>query len=110
MYTITKRLEISGAHHLDLPYESKCQNVHGHNWIVTVTLQAEELNKNDMVLDFNEIKNIVNEFDHADINEVLPRNMNPTAENMARYLCELIPFCVRVSVQETEGNVATYER
>ena len=36
MYYVKKRMEIAGAHNLKLPYESKCQNVHGHNWIVTV--------------------------------------------------------------------------
>ena len=36
MYYVSKRMEIAGAHHLELPYDSKCENLHGHNWIVTV--------------------------------------------------------------------------
>ncbi|MCI6781676.1 MAG: 6-carboxytetrahydropterin synthase, partial [Dialister sp.] len=36
--------------------------------------------------------------------------LNPTAENIAKWLCDRIPHCIRVSVQETEGNVATYEK
>ena len=97
MFTVTKRMEVSGAHYLHLDYESKCTNLHGHNWIITVTVQSEEVDHNGMVVDFSKIKEIVNRFD-------------PTAENMAKWLCDRIPHCVRVSVQETEGNVATYEK
>ena len=43
MYTITKRMEVSGAHFLHLDYESKCSHLHGHNWIITVTCQRETL-------------------------------------------------------------------
>lgn len=57
----------------------------------------------------SKIKEIVNRFDHALINDVMG-DINPTAENMAKWLCDRIPHCVRVSVQETEGNVATYEK
>ena len=100
-------MEVSGAHYLHLDYESKCTNLHGHNWIITV--QSEEVDHNGMVVDFSKIKEIVNRFDHALINDVMG-DINPTAENMAKWLCDRIPHCVRVSVQETEGNVATYEK
>ena len=40
----------------------------------------------------------------------LPISGYPTAENIAKWLCHRIPHCIRVSVQETEGNVATYEK
>ena len=93
MFTVTKRMEISGAHILSLDYESKCTKLHGHNWIITVTAQSETLNHNGMVVDFTHIKKVV----------------NPTAENIAKWIYDQIPHCVRVSVEETEGNVATYE-
>lgn len=108
MYTVTKRIEVSGSHVLSLPYESKCSNLHGHNWIINVTLKSETLDENGMILDFTKIKEIVNQLDHTHINNIVP--FNPTAENMAKWLCDKIPYCVRVSVQETEGNVATYEK
>ena len=34
MYTVKKRIEVSASHSLKLSYESKCQNLHGHNWII----------------------------------------------------------------------------
>ena len=108
MYTVIKRLEISAAHSLSLTYESKCSNLHGHNWIVTVYCRAKELDENGMVTDFSHIKqNIQGQLDHKNLNEVLP--CNPTAENIARWICEQIPACYKVEVQESEGNMAIYE-
>lgn len=115
MFTVTKRIEISGAHQLSLPYESKCQLWHGHNWIIIIKCQSETLDENGMVVDFTKVKEIVNRLDHASINDVLNEGrtgkpVNPTAENIAFWLCERIPHCVEVSVQESEGNVAVYAK
>lgn len=44
--------------------------------------------------------------DHGNFNELLP--FNPTAENIAKWICDQIPECYKVSVQESEGNTATY--
>ena len=108
MYYVSKRLEISAAHRLELDYESKCTCIHGHNWIVTVHCRAKQLNDAGMVTEFTHIKqNISDKLDHKLINDVLP--FNPTAENMARWICENVPNCYRVDVQESEGNVASYE-
>ena len=49
MYYVCKRLEISSAHALHLSYESKCENLHGHNWIVKVYCKSETLNADGMV-------------------------------------------------------------
>ena len=45
MYYVKKTMEISAAHRLTLDYESKCTQLHGHNWMVTVFCKAEELDK-----------------------------------------------------------------
>jgi 6-pyruvoyltetrahydropterin/6-carboxytetrahydropterin synthase len=61
-----------------------------------------------MVVDFTSIKQIIkSKLDHTNLNEVLP--FNPTAENIARWVCDQIPECYRVDVQESEGNTASYE-
>lgn len=107
MYFVTKTLEISASHRLSLNYESKCRNLHGHNWIITVHCKAPELNENGMVTDFTHIKREVSDrLDHANLNEVL--DFNPTAENIARWICDTVPNCYRVDVRESEGNTATY--
>ena len=110
MYKVKKRLEISAAHRLALGYESKCTNLHGHNWIVDVYLKSETLDENGMIMDFTHIKKkIIDKFDHKVINEVV--DFNPTAENLAKHICdELAPFCYRVDVQERTDNIASYEK
>ena len=108
MYYVKKRIEISASHRLDLDYESKCTNLHGHNWIITVHCRAKELDRNGMVTDFTDIKNtVMGKLDHACLNDVVP--FNPTAENLARWICENVANCYRVDIQESEGNVASYE-
>ena len=113
--------EIAGAHQLNLPYESPCQNLHGHNWFVSVHLTASALAPHGMILDFKHIKEYLKTYDHQYINEVLARNgynINPTAENMAKVFADKVISlakdggCVldtcRVEVQEAEHNIATY--
>lgn len=110
MYYVQKTLEIAGAHSLKLNYESKCRNLHGHNWIVTVFCKAKELDHNGMVVDFAHIKaNVSDHFDHKNINDLMPDGLNPTAENLAKLICYNVPFCYKVTVQESSGNIACYE-
>lgn len=109
MYTIIKRMEISASHRLRLSYSSKCENLHGHNWIITVYCRAKELNPDGMVIDFSHIKEIVKKkLDHQNLNDILA--FNPTAENIACWICEQISVCYKVEVSESEGNTAIYEK
>lgn len=107
MYYISKTLEISASHQLHLSYESKCQQLHGHNWLVTIHCRAKELDENGMVVDFTQIKRLIaDRLDHTNLNEVLP--FNPTAENIAKWVCDQIPQAYRVDVVESKGNTASY--
>ena len=117
MYKIIKKLEVAGAHKLELPYESKCSNLHGHNWIITVELQSDRLTEYGMVMDFTHIKRLIHEpLDHSYINEVIP-GMNPTAENIAKWIADTLTgefdgiyvVCTRVEVEESPNNTAIYE-
>lgn len=108
MYTVCKTLEISAAHHLALHYPSKCAGLHGHNWIVKVWCAAKKLNEDGMVVDFAHIKEQIHgRLDHANLNEVL--GFNPTAENIAKWIVDIVPHCFKAEVQESAGNLAIYE-
>ena len=115
MYYISKRLEIAGAHNLKLPYASKCENIHGHNWIIMIYCKSDKLTEYGMIVDFKVIKNAISDkLDHKYLNDVF--DFNPTAENIAKWVCDEVNrhcevgCCYKVSVQESEGNTAIYER
>lgn len=120
-YSLSKRMEVAGSHQLSLDYESKCQNLHGHNWLITVYCRANVLNHNGMIIDFKHIKNHISDrLDHHHINDVIPEGINPTAENMAAWILSEMNDkflevnateggdgeCYKVTVQESEGNIA----
>lgn len=107
MFFISKRMEVAFAHQLDLPYESKCKNLHGHNAIVTIYCCADTLDSNGMVIDFTLVKKLVQEkLDHHNLNDIF--DFNPTAENLAKWIAGQVKNCYKVTVQESEGNVAGY--
>ena len=109
MYYVTKRLEISSAHSLMLSYQSKCEDLHGHNWIVKIYCKSEKLNSDGMVTDFTLIKKkISGALDHRNLNEVF--DFNPTAENIARWICDNVENAYKVEVWESEMNMAAYEK
>ena len=116
MFKVIKRIEISAMHKLDLNYTSECSNPHGHNWIITVEVKSQHLNENGMVFDFKLLKEMIHgKLDHSNLNEKL--NFNPTAENIAKWVADTVDkniditsFCSRVTVQESEGNIAIWEK
>ena len=108
MYYVSKRFTFAASHRLEVDYPTKCAQLHGHNYEIEVFCKAPELDANGMVVDFKTIKErVTDRLDHRDLNEVLP--FNPTAENLARWICEQIPRCYKVIVKETSDNTATYE-
>ena len=108
MYYVSKRFTIAASHRLEVDYPTKCSRLHGHNYEIEVFCKAPGLDANGMVVDFKTIKErVTDKLDHRDLNEVLP--FNPTAENLARWICEQIPHCYKVIVKETSDNTAIYE-
>ncbi len=76
-------------------YHGKCENVHGHNYRVQVGIEGQELDENGLLHDFADLKRrlrATSEYlDHQFINDLKPFDrVNPTAENIARYICQEI--------------------
>ncbi len=107
MYYVTKRIEISASHRLELSYPSKCSPASRPQLDHNGLLPCRELNADGMVCDFSHIKELIHGYlDHGNLNELLP--FNPTAENIARWIVDRIPECYKARVQESEGNEAIY--
>ncbi|MBI3990964.1 MAG: 6-carboxytetrahydropterin synthase QueD [Candidatus Omnitrophica bacterium] len=120
MYEVTVTSYFSAAHRLR-NYKGKCENLHGHNWKVSVTVSRKKLDNTGMVMDFGALKNnlhgILSKLDHAFLNETpYFKKNNPTSENIARFISESIKKIVAkervkvtsVSVWETESSRAVF--
>jgi 6-pyruvoyltetrahydropterin/6-carboxytetrahydropterin synthase len=120
MFEITTEASFSAAHHLR-DYKGPCENVHGHNWQVRVTVRCEQLDAIGIGIDFRTLKGalrtVLEELDHVDLNTIFSTaQLNPSSENIARYLFNKMAQQVndgncrmyRVEVYETPGNSAAY--
>ena len=94
MYNLSIETTFSAAHYIN-GHEGQCGRLHGHNWKVLVEVCTDQLNDIGMAIDFhhlNELTRVVlKKFDHQYINDIpIFKEMNPTAENLARYIYEQI--------------------
>ena len=90
MYTLEVETEFAAAHFLD-GYQGRCENLHGHNWRVSLAVTGEALDAVGMLVDFSLLKQWlrgeIEKLDHRLLNETPPFDaMNPTSENIARHL------------------------
>jgi 6-pyruvoyltetrahydropterin/6-carboxytetrahydropterin synthase len=113
--------ETFAAGHALRQYRGKCENVHGHNYRVQVTLEGPDLDPIGLLVDFGEVKKlirtVVGRLDHQFLNELAPFDtINPSAENLARYFYDEIngglstagPRIREVKIWETDITSATY--
>jgi len=92
MFEVTVEETFAAGHALR-NYRGKCENVHGHNYRVQVTLEGAQLDEAGLLVDFVELKKVLHgvldRLDHRFLNEVAPFDvLNPSAENMARHIFE----------------------
>jgi 6-pyruvoyltetrahydropterin/6-carboxytetrahydropterin synthase len=120
MFTVFKDYTFSAGHAIR-GHQGGCQNLHGHNYRVRVHVSAAGLDRLGMVIDFADLKRIVDQvvgrFDHAVINDLPPfTERNTTAELLAEYVHQQVAALLpegrsvrRVEVWETETSCAIYE-
>jgi 6-pyruvoyltetrahydropterin/6-carboxytetrahydropterin synthase len=123
MFEVTIEATFAAGHALR-NYHGKCENVHGHNYRCQVTLEGAELDEVGLLVDFVELKRVVHgvvdRLDHQWLNEFPPFDvLNPSAENMARYIYQQVaeglkvPDGVRIALVklwETDTAHATYRQ
>jgi 6-pyruvoyltetrahydropterin/6-carboxytetrahydropterin synthase len=90
MYVLTVEDSFASAHQLN-GYKGKCENLHGHNWRIVVSVRGRTLDKTGLLIDFHDLKAmlkpIIAELDHKNLNE-LPMflDKNPSSENIAAHI------------------------
>lgn len=118
MYEIKVKASFSAAHNLK-NYRGKCENLHGHNWAVEATYVYGYLDKDGMAVDFRiakkALKDVLESLDHSYLNELkILKNMNPTSENMARFIYEKVKKLNKniksIAVWENETSCAVYSK
>ncbi|MGA7827329.1 MAG: 6-carboxytetrahydropterin synthase QueD [Geobacteraceae bacterium] len=90
MYQLKITCNFASAHNL-MHYQGDCENLHGHNWKVEVSVTAHELDKAGLGIDFKklkaETKTLLKTLDHKYLNELEPfKSVSPSSENIARYI------------------------
>ena len=115
--------ETFSAGHALRGYRGKCENPHGHNYRVRVTLEGPQLDSIGLLVDFTQLKQtirgVIGGLDHQFMNDLEPfRTVNPSAENLAKYFYDevareltALPPGARISgiiVWETDTSSAQY--
>lgn len=122
MFQVSVDESFSAGHALR-GYKGKCENVHGHNYKVRVTLEGQELDSIGLLYDFTHLKRVIRDIvcgvDHKFLNDQAPFDViNPSAENLAKYFydeamrhMDAAPDGARiacVTIWETDTTSATY--
>ena len=133
MYSLKVQGVFSSAHNLR-GYKGKCEDLHGHNWLVEIVIKSSQLDAIGMVLDFKYLKKRLNacleKMDHKYLNKLsffkkinpvrsgaprrgISNGVNPTSENIAKYIYDQlkssIPLLSSVTVWENSTSSANYE-
>lgn len=119
MISVSLTCHFDAAHQLALPYDSPCNRRHGHRYTVEITASSQKL-EHGMVVDFNTLREVVDEFDHCDLNErpeFSVTGLATTAENIAFVLAQKLEHTVgprvaidEVTVRETPHSMARWRR
>lgn len=92
MYVVSVQAHYDSAHFLR-SYKGKCEQLHGHRYVVEAALATTELGEGGIAFDFVDVKRalreLADELDHTNLNDLPPfTEIEPSAENQARYFYE----------------------
>ena len=120
MYELKIITRFAAAHQLRA-LQGGCENLHGHNWKVEVTVGGNQLGEDGLLVDFRVIKEhakqVIDELDHKFLNEVGAFDVvEPSSENIARYIFKSLSDrldidsvrVIKVTAWESESACASY--
>jgi len=122
MFEVYVDEQFAAAHNLR-NYKGKCENLHGHNYKVRITLAGPQLDEVGLLYDFVHLKQVIQgvirALDHKYLNELKPFDvLNPSAENIAKHIYDETSKQMRetpngagissITVWESDVTTATY--
>ena len=113
MFEVTVEQTFAAGHALR-DYKGACENVHGHNYRVRVTVEGEQLDRTGLLVDFLDLNQLISGaveyLDHRFINDLPPFDeLNPSAENMAKYFWERLTSGLKNEVPVRISEVRVWE-
>ena len=120
MFELVVESRFAAAHQLR-GYQGKCENLHGHNWRVTVAVTADRLNEQGLAIDFSDmrkaLRDALDQLEHTFLNDIFPfTEINPSSENVAKWIYDHVGKKINdgnlevssVTVWESESASASY--
>lgn len=120
MYEVSVKQHFDAAHYLR-EYQGKCEELHGHRFMVVANMRLKTTNKIGLAYDFSKLKRLLDEvlinYDHCCLNDVEPfKSINPSSENIAatiyqqlgKKLGEFSHTLSSVQVWESPNSCVTY--
>ncbi len=120
MFTLCVKDSFSAAHRLE-DYHGKCEELHGHNFMVEALFDGEQIGTSGMVIDFkilkNYLKDILQNLDHVYINDIaFFKQRASSSEYIAMYIYDKLKKMIgnepvrltEIKVWESETAWASY--
>ncbi|MBM7840759.1 6-pyruvoyltetrahydropterin/6-carboxytetrahydropterin synthase [Alkalihalobacillus xiaoxiensis] len=119
-FELNKDMQLAAAHYIDHKEAGKCRQLHGHTYVINLTIGGDELNELGFLVDFKTLKQTIHDrFDHTLLNEdEYFNNQPPSTEKMAETIYQLVenqllqlknkPTCLQVFVRETPTSYVIY--
>lgn len=122
MYHLTIQTHFAAAHNL-LNYDGDCENLHGHNWKVEVTVSTETLDDAGLGIDFKILKKhtkkVMEFLDHKYLNDLEPfKEISPSSEHISKFIYDQLVESMaekdvnvdKVTVWESDNACASYSQ
>ncbi|MBB3906385.1 6-carboxytetrahydropterin synthase QueD [Anoxybacillus rupiensis] len=124
-YELNKDMHIAAAHFIPHQLAGKCAHIHGHTYVVNITVAGDALDETGFLVNFQKLKQLVHgKLDHTLLNDHQDwfdsKNSEhfPTTEIVARKIYEVVqdyldalphkPKCLQVFVRETPTSYVVY--
>lgn len=113
MFEVTIEQTFAAGHALR-NYHGKCENVHGHNYRCQLTVEGSQLDETGLLMDFVLLKKalqcVIDRLDHTWLNDFPPFDeLNPSAENIAKYIYDEVTKGIRANADVRLGSVRLWE-